>query len=90
MKKFIASCLIGGGLLLSSVVGAGAASNHTELGTPGAANCHGQTAAAVAQLGKTFGVPPQELRGLAGFARINDASVSELQQAIDEYCNEVP
>jgi len=61
-----------------------AAIDHTVPGTPGAANCQGQTAAYAAQLAKNLGV--EGSRGVAGVARANELSVPELHAVIDEFC----
>ena len=93
MKKLLASGLLCGALLTASI--GGAAAGQIELGTPGEANCEGQSRAAVAQAVKNFenagGELPEEIRrGFANFAKLSGASNQELQQAVQEFCAEEP
>ncbi len=78
MKKFIASCLLGGALIIGSVGGAFAAPG---LGTPGEANCVGQTTAFLAQAGQEEGI-----KGFAGAADAGGFSVKEAKQLVREVC----
>jgi hypothetical protein len=59
------------------------AADHTEPGTPGTPNCHGQSAAYLAQAGETFELG---FRGIGGLAAASGLSVKEWQAAVDEYC----
>jgi len=85
MRKFIASCLIGGALVLGSVGGAFAAPPAPMPGTPGEANCKGQTTAYLAQLAKNNEFFPDEFRGLGGVSRASGLSVQQLQD-LAAYC----
>ena len=90
MKKFIASCVIGGGLILSSVVGASAAAGQTMPGTRGEPNCKGQTTAFLAQLfNNEGGQDPEEFSrpGFGNFAKILNTSTQDLQDRIRDECN---
>jgi hypothetical protein len=63
------------------------AADHTVPGTPGSANCRGQTAAFAAQAGKN-GFEDVTARGIGGFAREAGVAVTVLQAAIIELCAE--
>jgi hypothetical protein len=56
----------------------------TELGTPGDANCRGQTSAYLAQVAKNRGV--EGFRGIGGIARFEEVPVREVHAAIEAFC----
>jgi hypothetical protein len=64
-----------------SAVGGVSAADHSTLGTPGEANCEGQTRAFIAQVGQEAG-----LAGIGNFARGSDVSVKEVQAIVREFC----
>ncbi len=91
MKKLIASGLFCGALLMGSTVGAFAAGPSMP-GTPGDANCQGQTTAFLAQFVKNSGgEPPEEVRpGFGNLAKIIGLSNQELRQIVVDFCTEQP
>ena len=58
------------------------------IGTPGAPNCHGQTAAFFAQSAKREEVP-EGFSGLGGLGRFAEVSVGDIQAFIRDYCSQV-
>jgi hypothetical protein len=62
------------------------AADHTTQGTPGAANCRGQTAAFVAQAAKNGIEDDITSRGLGGVARDLGLTTAEVQAAIVVLC----
>jgi hypothetical protein len=64
-------------IAVGAVPATAASSNHTEPGTPGANNCHGQTIAAIAQV---FGP------GLGNAARSEGLTVHQVQIFVDLVC----
>lgn len=61
---------------------AGTAKNHDEPGTPGEANCHGQT---IAYLNEAAG--DLDIHGIGNLAKASGFSVQEVQAIVDEFCN---
>ncbi len=86
MKKFIASCVIGGALILGSVGGAFAADNQTRPGTPGDANCVGQTNAFLAQAAKN-GLIDDAFHGIGGVGRAFGLSTQQVEAVVQAFCN---
>lgn len=80
-RRIIAIAAIG----LASVTAAGgtalAADNHAAPGTPGDANCKGQTTAYLAQVLKDAGAP-----GIGGVASLTGLTVKEIKAIVDTYC----
>lgn len=86
MKKLLIAGCVSATLFVTTFVGAFAdqpASTKT-IGTPGEANCVGETTAFLAQAAKASGVIPPGLGNLADF---NNLSVKDLKAVIDAYCN---
>lgn len=86
MRRLVVSS-IGALIIAASAASAASAGEHLLPGTPGLPNCHGQTAAWLAQVAKTFGLE-KALRGLGQLARVGDFDVSQLQDSIRIYCAE--
>lgn len=85
MRKFVISAAAAAVLALGSVTAVLAGSpNHTAPGTPGDDNCHGQTAAFLAQLAANAGVPGAN--GIGGVAQALGMSVQDVQALVDAYC----
>ncbi|MEA2764362.1 MAG: hypothetical protein QOK07_766 [Gemmatimonadaceae bacterium] len=59
---------------------------HADPGTPGSANCRGQTEAYAAQLGKAEGIPGAN--GIGGVARTLGLSVKDIQGELVAFCAE--
>jgi hypothetical protein len=88
MKRYLFT-LIAALVIGLSMMGSVSAADHSAPGTPGNANCHGQTAAYLAQLVKNndiTGVQP----GIGNLAAALGASVQDVQAIIDAYCNQAP
>lgn len=88
MKKLMALGCALGSLAFAAAPAIAAGS---QPGTPGAANCQGQTVAFLAQLGKNVGV--QDARGLGQLSQYETAngfplSVQGLQAIAAQYCGE--
>lgn len=82
MRKLIASLAIVGALAATSAGAAFAASdNHVAPGTPGAANCVGQTNAYLAQAGQAEGI-----HGIGGIAKASGYTTQEVETIVQEYC----
>jgi len=86
MRKLMAlGCAVGSlAFLATPAIAAGA-----QPGTPGAANCYGQTVAYLAQLGKYAGVA--DARGLGQLSQYETAngdplSVQDVQAIATQYC----
>ncbi len=86
IKRFIVSALVVGSLL-GSAVGVSAAGGDMP-GTPGEANCKGQTTAFLAQLAKNNEFFPDEFRGIGGVSRGTGLSVQEIQAIVNAFCNQ--
>ncbi len=88
MKKLIASGLFCGALLMGSAVGAFAAPDRSMPGTPGDANCQGQSTAFLAQLIKNSEEVPAEFRpGFGNLAKLIGLSNQELRQVVVDFCS---
>ncbi|MHB8643592.1 MAG: hypothetical protein ACYDA3_12000 [Gaiellaceae bacterium] len=74
-----------GTVCLGALAAPALAGDHTQPGTPGDANCVGQTDAYLAQLGKTVGLP--DARGLGQLGAYVGYTVPELQAIAQAYCN---
>jgi hypothetical protein len=84
MRRLILSSVLAGTLLASMAGTALAGSdNHSTPGTPGEANCVGQTMAFIAQSGPALGV---DAHGIGGIAHAADVSVKDLKAAAQAYC----
>jgi hypothetical protein len=84
MRRLILSGIIAGALFASIAGSAFAGSdNHLMPGTPGDANCEGQTIAYVAQ--GAGGVV--DGNGIGGVAKALGISVKDLKALVDSYCN---
>ncbi|MEP6602230.1 MAG: hypothetical protein ABJB49_10555 [Nitrospirota bacterium] len=59
-------------------------SDHTTPGTPGQANCKGQTMAFFAQYGKNHNLP---YRGVAGYAAAHGLTIAQVEAAADFHCS---
>lgn len=82
MRKVVIAFAAAAVLTLASAASVLAASpNHINGGTPGAANCHGQSTAGAAQKygGNGF-------HGIGGNTRLNGGTVQDTQAAIDAFC----
>lgn len=64
------------------VVSAGGSTGQETIGTPGAANCVGQTTSSLAQLGGIFGSP-----GIGGLAQLTGLSVNQIRDAVAAFCD---
>ncbi len=85
MRKFLISAAAAAVLAVGSVTAVLAASpNHVDPGTPGDANCHGQSVAYAAQLAANLGIP--DANGVGGIAGALGVSVQEIQAELDAYC----
>lgn len=64
---------------------------HLTPGTPGEANCKGQTIAFLAQAGKNGLTDPAlgKIRGIGGLAKAAELSVQEIHAIVEEFCNPV-
>ncbi len=86
MKKVLRSVVglsLGVTLALSVAGGAFAAgSNHADPGTPGDANCVGQTMAYLAQVGPQLGINP----GIGNLASAVGASAQDVKTIVEQYC----
>ncbi len=86
-KRFMVSALVAGSLL-GSAVGVGAAGGDMP-GTPGEANCNGQTTAFIAQLSKNGdGFFPEGFRGIGGVGRATGLSTQEIQAIVNAFCSQ--
>ena len=72
--------------LVLGVAGTALADPPTEPGTPGEANCKGQTIAYLAQFGKTDPLP-ERFRGLGGIAKAAGLTVKEVHAVVEDYCD---
>lgn len=86
MRKLIAVGCVFGSLAFAA---APAIAGGSQPGTPGAANCQGQTIAYLAQLGKNAGV--QDARGLGQLSQYetangNPLSVQDIHDIAAQYC----
>jgi hypothetical protein len=85
VRKSIAVIGAIGALALSAPVAT--AKPHDVPGTPGEANCKGQTTAYLAQAAKNFDFVGADAHGLGGLARnYYGLSVKEVHAIIDTYC----
>lgn len=85
MRKVVIAFAAAAVLTLASAASVLAASpNHANEPTPGAANCHGQAAAFVAQSATNLGLP--KAHGFAGIAHWEGFTVKEAQAITDVYC----
>ena len=85
MRKFVLSAALAAVLALGSATAVLAGSpNHAAPGTPGDANCHGQSAAFLAQLAASSGI--SGANGIGGVAKASGMSVQEIQALLDAYC----
>ena len=66
------------------MLGSVSAADHATPGTPGDPNCHGQSAAFLAQLAKNSGADVKP--GLGNLAKVFGVSVKDLQAQIDAFC----
>ncbi len=87
IKRFMVSALVAGSLL-GSAVGVGAAGDMP--GTPGEANCTGQSTAFLAQLSKNNEFFPEGFRGIGGVGRVTGLSTQEIKAIVDRFCNQAP
>ena len=88
MRKYILSAVVAGSLLASTVAGAFAAqpASNRGAGTPGDANCLGQTMAFFAQYVKGMdGTLPNP--GIGNWAKFAGESNQELKARAEAYCN---
>jgi hypothetical protein len=86
MRKHIVSAVLAGSLFASTVAGAFAAQPASDRvpGTPGDANCLGQTMAWAAEYVKgTGGINP----GIGNWADFAGLSNQELKANVEAYCN---
>jgi hypothetical protein len=84
MRRLILSSVLAGTLLASMAGTALAGSdNHTEPGTPGDANCTGQTVAFLAQAGASL---DPAVHGIGGIADLNELSVKEVKAIVAAFC----
>ncbi len=84
MKKILGVSIATATLVVCAATAALAA-DHSTPGTPGAANCHGQTAAYVAQAAKN-GLIDEAYHGIGGVGRASGMSAADWQAIIDQYC----
>ena len=89
MRKYILSAVVAGSLLASTVAGAFAAQPASDrvIGTPGDANCLGQTMASYAQYAKGPGGPGGINPGIGNWAKYAGESNQELKARVEAYCN---
>ena len=88
MRRYILSAVVAGSLLASTVAGAFAAQPASDrvIGTPGDANCLGQTMAFFAQYVKGMdGILPNP--GIGNWAKFDGESNQELKARVEAYCN---
>jgi hypothetical protein len=95
MKRAVLTLVAALALGLSVVGGVSAASDkHLEPGTPGTANCQGQTTAYLAQAAKNglidpdLGVEPGP--GIGNLAKAAELSVKEAKAVAEAFCNPTP
>jgi hypothetical protein len=85
MRKLVLSAALAGALFASVAGSAVAGSdNHAAPGTPGDANCEGQTIAFIAQ-GAGGDV---DAHGIGNVAKAVGISVKDLKAFVDSYCNQ--
>jgi len=86
MRKFVGG-IVAAFALVGVVAATAHAEDHLTPGTPGAANCKGQTTAYLAQAQKN-GLLPDALHamGIGGIARVNDISVKDVKAIVDAFC----
>ncbi len=71
--------------LVFAATASAAPGDHTAPGTPGAANCKGQTVAYLAQAGKNFDLA---FRGIGGLGNAAGLSTKQIMAVVDAYCSQ--
>ena len=82
MKKLITAASL---IAFAAVAGSAAGRDRSRPGTPGTANCKGQTVAFVAQAAKN-GYLDDAYRGIGGVGRATGLSNQQIHAIIDAYC----
>ncbi len=80
MKRIAIGCAFAAAALVTPLVASAGSPNHVDIGTPGTANCKGQTAAWVAQGNFLPG------SGLGNVTADGGFTVKQLMAAIDAFC----
>jgi hypothetical protein len=81
MKKLFA--LAASAMLVGASVGPAWSAGHDEPGTPGDANCKGQT---MAYLNQAAGDLDPAVHGIGNLARAAELTTQELHEVVDTYC----